>query len=316
LISPARDAYVKEREAQGQAPKPIDWFEAEPELEAALVADRWYVWPTILALTLAWASNAAFRWPASGLAGMLEAAAFAGLAAQQIESGRATRRALGVYAAWAALAFIGAPNLPWDAVWLVAGPAVAAAVLFARQPLFFILAVPVGLPWVQTPVPRWEVRLTQSILLLLAALVVTALWRRSAGMHLKRFWDRMAVASWIVMVLPTTVTGAVAPTLGISAIGLVVAWALRNGFRSRRGFLSVVLIWAVLQLLGLRTESGSMALRLGMILSGFLLLVMAGWRFAAARRQTLAPSRLLISPACVVPDLNRSRDYPLEIYVR
>lgn len=315
MISPARDAYGREREAQGQAPKSIDSFESRAELDAALVTDRWYIGCTMLALTLAWVSNALCRWPVSGVAGMIEAAAFAGLAGQQIEGRLGPRRSAILYGAWAALACAGAPNLPWDAVWLAAAPAVVVTLLATRQPMVFALVLPAGLPWVQTPTSPWEVRLAQSVLLLIAGIVMTAGWKRPAGVHLKRVWDRAAVASWLVLVLPSMTTAAAWPTLIIAVVGLCVAWRIRNRFRDRPGFLPVVLVWAGLHLLGLRTPSCAMPLHVALILSGFLLLVIAGWRFAAARRRSVAPGRLLNSPMCVVPDLTRSRDYPLEIYV-
>lgn len=314
MKGPARDAYHQEQLAVGTAPAALDGFDADSELEEKLVADRWYVGPAILALTLAWVSNAVFRWPVSGLAGMLEAAAFAGLAAQQIESRKGIRRSLGVYVAWAALACIGATDLPADAVWLAAAPVVVVLLTRTQRPMLFILALPAALPWVQAPAPRWEIRAAQSVFMLVSVVVVTMVWRRSVETPFKRFWDRVAVASWIVLVLPSAT--AAGPALAVSVVGLLGAWALRRGFRERRSFLPVVLIWAGLHLLGLRAESGPLLLRLALIVPGFLLLVIAGWRFAAARRQTQAPCRILTSPLCFVPDLRRSQDYAVQIYVR
>ena len=316
MIGPAVDAYHRERLAQGAAPASLEGFDAEAELETALAADRTYVWSTILALTLAWVSNAAFRWPVSGLAALLEVAAFAGLAAQQIDARGGTRRALGVYVAWAALACAGATRLPADAVWLAAAPVGVALLLAARNPTILLLLLPVVLPWVHSRGLPWGACLAQSLLLALAAVIVTAGWRRSAGTHLKRFWDRVAVAAWIVLVLPSTAEADAVSAVAAGAVGLAAAWTLRHRFRNRRSFLPVVLIWVALHLLGLRTDSGSPLLRLGLILPGFLLLVAAGWRFAAARPRSLAPCRIVPSPLCAVPDLERSRDYPLQIYVR
>lgn len=316
MKSPAREVYLEERKAEGQAPAPYDPFRGESGLEAALLTDAWYVWPAILALTLAWFANVGFRWPVSGVSGMIETAAFAGLAAQQIEARRGYARSSLVYAAWAVLACLGAPNLPLDAAWLAGGLVVCTGFILTKRSPAFLLAIAAGLPWAQAAPLPWGIRLAQSFFGVAAAIAAIVVWRRSPETHVLRFWQRNALAVWIILVLPSATSVEPGPALAMSGLGLAAAGILRSRFRDRRSFLLTVLIWAGLHVLGLRTEAGMPILRLALILSGFLLLVVAGWRFAAARRHTLAPCVLLTSPLCIVPDLHRSQDYPLKIYVR
>lgn len=121
MKAPGREVYEQERDAAGQTPQEFLRHAGEERFEAALFTDPWHVWPVLVALTMAWIVNVMTGWHVTGVVAMLETAAFAGLAAQQVEPLGSRRRYLMNYLVWTMLACISARGSTSALAWLAGG---------------------------------------------------------------------------------------------------------------------------------------------------------------------------------------------------
>lgn len=322
---PGHGFYEDEREAVQQAPQDFLRHEGEQRFVTALLADPWYVWPVVIALTSAWIANAAFRWPASGLNAVLEVGALAGLAACQIAPRTGSIRAPLIYAAlfflWGIIGGIGTPTrlLPQLTGWLV-GALVVAAILpvvarTMRVPFGLLVFIAGVLPWMQGRDVTWGIALVQCVLTLFAGGYALMVASRANGTHPAWLWLVITVIAWIIIAAHPTGSDA-ATTLVPALVGLICLLAGERWLRHQRAFALVVALWAALHVLGLRSGDGSWVVRLALIIPGFLLLVVAGWRFGEASLLRWPRSMFRSSPLCIVPRLDQSRDHPLVIHVR
>ena len=317
MKAPGKEVYGQEDEALKKGPAKFERFDGEDAFESALLTDRWYIWPVSIALTLAWLAVVVVRWPVGGVAALIEVATCAGIAAQQVESrGKYAyaRSGLG-FVVWGTLACIGAANAVTAALWLIGGLLVSSGMLLGKSANWWLWLIACALPWLQGSAVGWELKLVQTVLLFSGAFVVVYYRQRLAQEHALRLWQRSALVAWIVLVMPVPADLHLGAISLLKLLGLIVALLIYLGFRHQRAFISVVLVWAALHALGLRTAGGALGFKLALIVPGFLLLVIAGWRFTVNSRLTMAPVRIRISPECRVPRLEKSRDYPLEIHV-
>lgn len=320
MKTPGSKAYDEERKASDQEPQEFLRPADEERFEATLFADLWYVWPVLGALTSAWVANAAPRWPVDGASALLEVAAFTGLAAQQVASRSSYARYSILFLVWGALACIGTPT-GWGAIsliyWLAGGVALAVFTLVigprTRTQLGWLVLIICIMPWMQSHELPWGIKLTQSILAFIAIGVVLFMSGGEVGGHAVRIWQRIALAGWIIIVFPSAAHAGALSTLALAVAGLAATCLIRYWLLRQRTFAPVVALWMALHLLGLRTADGPLAIRIALIMIGFLLLVVAGWRFGEASLFRWPRSIFRKSPLCFVPRLDQSRDHPLKI---
>ncbi len=267
MRAPGREVYEQEREAAGQTPQEFLRHAGEERFEASLFIDPWYVWPVLAALTMAWVANVMPGWRVNGMTAMFETAAFAGLAAQQVEVSGGGARYRMIHLVWTILACIGAQGSSSALMWLAGG---------------FVVT------WV----------------------VITVVGK--AEPNVVRIWQRVACIGWIISF--SFMPSASLPTaMALAVIGLLLALVIRVALRTQRRFVAVVLWWAVLHALALRSSEGAVALHVALIVPGFLFLVIAVWRFGEASLVRWPRSIYRSSPLCLVPRLDQSRDHPLKI---
>lgn len=322
---PGHGFYEDEREAIQQAPQDFLRHQGEQRLVTALLADPWYVWPVLIALTSAWVANAAFQWPVSGVSAFLEIGALAGLAACLVAPRTGSTRAPLIYAAlfclWGIIGGIGTPTrlLPQLVGWLVGGLVFAAISLVVartvRVPFGWLVVIASVLPWLQGREVSWGIALAQSVLALVAGGAALVVASRANGTHPVWLWLVITLIAWIIIAAHPAGSDSMT-TLAPAVVGLIAVFAGERWLRHQRAFVVVVALWAALHVLGLRSGEGSLVVRLALIVPGFLLLVVAGWRFGEASLLRWPRSMFRSSPLCIVPRLDQSRDHPLVIHVR
>ena len=322
MKAPDRNIYEKELEATRQSPQEFLRSAAEERFETKLLTDPWYVWPVLGALTTAWVANVAFRWPVNGASALLEVAAFSGLAARLVSSHRGgyARYSL-LFLLWGVLAGIGTSTGGVTSLicWLAGGFALVVFTLLVgprtRAPLGWLVLIVCALPWMPGHTLPWSIKLAQTILAFSASGVVLALSGREVRGHPVWIWQRIALAGWVILVFHPPAALNAFSTLAPAVAGLIAVFTLERWLQRPRTFIVLVALWATLHLLGLRSVDGSLAVRLTLSVSGFLLLVVAGWRFGESSLIRWWQSIYINSPRCLVPRLDRSSDYPLKIDV-
>lgn len=316
-----KDAYANEKEATQKDPPEFSRSMHEERFEKALLGDAGYTWTVAAGLTFSWFANTIYEQPTAAPVAALEIVAWAGLAARQISPRTQALPHLILLVVWGAVSSAGLPferALPLI-IFLAAlvGLAVAAGLVErAVNNRLWWAGLPVGIvPWLIHAPADWVYSAAQSVLILSASGAM--LWaRRGDNAESLWLWQDTAFFAWIVVGLAPGFAASPGMALAFAMGCLAAMWLFLKAENTRRHFVTVAGVFGALLLLSLRSAEGALWIRLALAYAGFLLLVVAGWRFAHSTHHRWPTSVFRKLPLVFVPRLDQSRDYPLRIDAR